>query len=144
MKKFFAIIVFIWIGIVSSLFFVFANQSVGVSAIVGSLNHSPVVTTLAPSSDPKLLGPDKIQNYMLYFRDDEKDTVSYTITPVSGYTNPVSGTVNPSDYDSQSGAYINFTYLSPSESPTPNPTTVTVTLNDGPNLVNKDIHLYIY
>lgn len=116
----------------------------GVSAIVGSLNHSPVITTLTPSGDPKLLGRDKIQNYTLYFRDDEKDTVSYTITPVSGYTNPVSGTVNPSDYDSQSGAYINFTYLSPSATPTPNPTTVTVTLNDGPNLVNKDIHLYIY
>lgn len=111
---------------------------------MGSFNHPPVITTLSPSSDPKLLGQNKIQNYTLYFRDDEKDTVSYTITPVSGYVNPVSGTVNPSDYDSMSGAYVNFTYLSPSVIPSPDPTTVTVTLNDGPNLVNKDIHLYIY
>ncbi|MDD5197596.1 MAG: hypothetical protein PHN60_01910 [Candidatus Gracilibacteria bacterium] len=144
MKIFFTSILVIFMGIVSSLFFVFANGSVGVSAVVGSLNHSPTIITLTPSSDPKLLGTSKIQNYTLYFRDDEKDTVYYTITPVNGYANPISGTVNLSDYDSGSGAYVNFTYLSPATIPTGNLTTVTVTLNDGPNLVNKDIHLYIY
>ena len=100
--------------------------------------------TVSPSSDPKLLGRDKIQNYTLYFRDDEKDSVSYTITPLSGYANPMSGTVNPSDYDSASGVSVHFVYLSPSAAPSPNPTTVTVTLSDGTNLVTKDIHLYIY
>lgn len=117
MKKFLASILVVFIGSASSLFFVFANGSVGVSAVVGSLNHSPVITTLTPSSDPKLLGTNKIQNYTLYFRDDEKDTVSYTITPMDGYTNPINGTINPGDYDSGSGAYINFTYLSPATLP---------------------------
>lgn len=131
-------------GIVSSLFFVSANQSVQVSAVVGSLNHAPVVLSLAPSSDLKMLGRSKIQNYTLYFRDDEKDAVSYTITPADGYTNPISGTVNPGDYDSGSGAYVNFTYLSPATAPAGNLTTTTVTLNDGSNLVNKVINLYIY
>jgi|GEM_PF-2367084 len=131
-------------GICSSIFLVFANQSVNVSAIVGAINHAPVILSVTPSSDPKLLGTNKIQNYTIYFRDDEKDTITYTITPVSGYTNPISGTINPADYDGADGAYINFTYLSPSAVPAPNPTTVTVTLNDGSNLVNKDIRLYIY
>lgn len=117
MKKFFVSILVIFLGSASSLFFVFANGSVGVSAVVGSLNHSPAIITLTPSSDPKLLGMNKIQNYTLYFRDDEKDTVSYTITPVNGYANPISGTIHPSDYDSGSGAYINFTYLSPATLP---------------------------
>ena len=101
MKKFLIILVGI-IGTLSSLFYVFADQSVQVTAVVGSINHSPVIASVSPSSDPKLLGKNKIQNYTLYFRDDEKDTVSYTITPVSGYTNPISGTINPTDYDSVS------------------------------------------
>lgn len=133
-----------FVGILSSVFFVFANQSVTVTAIVGAINHAPVILSVTPSSDPKLLGRNKIQNYTLYFRDDEQDAITYTITPVSGYTNPISGTVNPTDYDGSDGAYINFTYLSPSTTPAPNPTTVTVTLNDGSNLVNKDVRLYIY
>lgn len=133
-----------FVGILSSVFFVFANQSVNVSAIVGAINHAPVILSVTPSSNPKLLGTNKIQNYTLYFRDDEQDTITYTITPVSGYTNPISGTVNPADYDGSDGAYINFTYLSPSVVPAPNPTTVTITFNDGSNLVNKDVRLYIY
>lgn len=115
-----------------------------VTAIVGAGNHSPVVLSVSPANDPKLLSRNKIQNYTLYFRDDEKDTVTYTITPVSGYANPISGTISTTDYDSASGAYVNFTYLSPANLPAPNPTTVTVTLNDATNLVNKDIHLLIY
>ena len=100
--------------------------------------------SVSPSSDPKLLARNKIQNYTLYFRDDEKDTVTYTITPVSGYTNPISGTISPGSYDTASGAYINFTYLAPATVPAPNPTTVTVTLNDGTSLISKDIRLLIY
>ena len=143
MKKL-CIILFAGTGVLSSLFLAFANSSVQVSAVVGSLNHSPVVLSVAPSSDPKLLAVNKIQSYSLYFRDDEKDAISYTITPESGYVNTINGTISPADYDSLSGAYVHFTYLSPSASPTPNPTTVTMTLNDGTNIVNKDIHLYIY
>lgn len=114
------------------------------TAIVGVGNHSPIIVSLSPGSDPKLLARSKIQNYTLYFRDDEKDTVTYTITPASGYTNPISGTINSASYDAGSGAYVNFTYLAPSSIPVTNPTTVTVTLNDGTSLVNRDIHLFIY
>lgn len=101
MKKFLIILVGI-IGIISSLFYVFADQSVQVTAIVGSINHSPVIASVSPSGDPKLLAKNKIQNYTLYFRDDEKDIVSYTITSVSGYANPISGTISATDYDSSS------------------------------------------
>ena len=143
MKKLLTILA-VFLSVSPSFFFVFAAQSVQVTAIVGSINHSPVVLTITPSSDPKLLGRNKIQNYTIYFRDDEKDTAYYTLTPVAGFTNPISGTISPASYDSQSGAFITFTYLSPATIPSPNPTTLTVTLNDGPNLVNKDIHLQIF
>ena len=133
------------ITILSSIVFAFAaNQSVQVSAVVGIINHSPVILSVNPHSDPKILGVTNIQNYSLYFQDDEKDTISYTITPLNGYTNPISGTISTGSYDSASGAYITFTYLSPATPPAGNLTTVTITLNDGANLVNKDLHLYIY
>ena len=133
------------IGLISSVCFAFAaTPAIQVSAIVGAINHAPVVLTVLPSSDPKLLARGKIQNYSVYFRDDEKNTMYYTVTPVSGFASPISGTISPTDYDSASGAYVNFTYLAPSTTPAPNPTTVTVTLNDGPNLVNKDLRVYIY
>lgn len=119
-------------------------QQVVVSAIVWSIDRAPQILTINPDSDPKVIARNKTQNYTIYFSDTEKDTVYYTITPLSWYTNPISWTVNSSDYDSASWAYINFTYLAPSTKPTPNPTKVTVTLNDWPNLVTKDINLYIY
>lgn len=144
MKKLLTLLSLFSAGLLSSFFFVSANQSVQVTAVVGNMNHSPVVVSLSPSSNPKLLGQNKIQSYSLYFRDDEKDTVSYTITPGSGYVNPLNGAISSPEYDSASGAYIHFTYLSPASIPAPNPTTVTVTLNDGLNLVSKDIHLLIY
>ncbi|MDD2892160.1 MAG: hypothetical protein PHQ95_04295 [Candidatus Gracilibacteria bacterium] len=144
MKKFLIIICFFIGALLSSLYFVFAGPSIQVSAIVGSLNHSPVITDILPASDPKLLGINQIQNYTIYFRDDEKDVVTYTITPASGYVYPISGTINSSSYDTQSGAYVNFTYLAPGSAPVPYLTTITVTLNDGVNVINKILNLYIY
>lgn len=144
MKKSLVTLFLVLSAAVSSVFLVFAQQAVQVTAIVGTMNHSPVVLSVTPSSDPKMLGVSKIQNYTLYFRDDEKDAVSYTITSADGYTNPVSGAVSASNYDSGSGAYVNFTYLAPATVPAGNLTAVTVTLNDGSNLVHKVINLYIY
>jgi hypothetical protein len=134
----------ICIGIISAFFLVSATPSVFVSAVVGLGNHAPIIQTIIPSSDPKLLGRNKIQNYSIYFRDDEKDTVTYTISPMDGYVNPLNGAINRSDYDTFSGAFINFTYLAPGGIPLSNPTTITITLNDSTTLIHRDIHLYIY
>ncbi len=50
------IIISITIFIASiSLFTVLARQSIGVSAVVGNANNSPVVISTNPSSNPKLL-----------------------------------------------------------------------------------------
>ncbi|EKE26706.1 MAG: hypothetical protein ACD_4C00186G0003 [uncultured bacterium (gcode 4)] len=124
---------------------VFANSfSVSISAVVWNINHSPKIISILPSSDPKLIWKNKIQNYSIYLIDDEKDEISFNITPMTWYSNPVSWTIVSSGFDSSSWAYINFTYLSPADVPTPNPTKVTVTLNDWPNIIAKDINLYVY
>ncbi len=141
MKKIFSILLLLLISIYYSNFSFSAN-SVIVSAVVWNLNHSPVVLTVVPNNDPKLLKTNALQNFSLYFRDDEKDTIYYTITPLDWYTNPISGIINTSDYDSASGAYVNFAYLAPSTKVWT--TSVNIILNDWPNVVSKDINLYIY
>lgn len=120
----------------------FALNSVMVSAVVGNLNHAPVIINVIPSSNPKILQNKSLQNFSLYFRDDEKDTVYYTITPRDWYTTPTSWVINSSNYDSASGAYINFSYLAPSTGVWNS--SVNIIINDGPNVISKDINLYIY
>ncbi len=141
MKKIFSILLLAIISIYYSNLS-FSSNPVIVSAIVWNLNHSPLVISVTPNNDPKLLKTNALQNFSLYFRDDEKDTVYYTITPVDWYTNPISGVINSADYDSLSGAYINFAYLAPNTNVWL--ISVNIILNDWPNLVSKDINLYIY
>lgn len=119
-----------------------ANQSVIVSAVVGNINHAPVILSVIPDSNPRFLRVNRTQSYTLYFRDNEKDTVSYTMTPANGFTHPISGTIEASNYDASSWAYINFLYLAPSI-PVENET-ITLTINDGSNVISKELHLYIY
>lgn len=145
MRKFLSTTFALTILLLPMLFVFAANQSVQVSAIVDMPNHPPVVLSVLPASDPKLLGQNKIQNYSVYFRDDEKDTVIYTITPASGYTNTINGTIT--SYDTASGAYITFTYLSPTTVASPGPTSITLTLDDGQlpaKIIQKNLNLYIY
>lgn len=134
--------------LILSIFFLYysnitiAGSSVIVSAVVLNLNHSPVVINVLPNNNPKLLKRNSLQNFTLYFRDDEKDTIYYTITPKDWYSNPTSWVINKSNYDTASGAYINFSYLAPSTNVwTSN---INLVLNDGPNVTLKNINLYIY
>lgn len=138
MKKIISII--IWFFILFTI--VKANQSVVVSAVVWNQNHAPVILSVSPNSNPRILEKDKIQLYTIYFRDDEKEEVTYTITPDNWFSNPINGTIVPTDYDSGSWAYINFMYLAPSI-PTPNEF-ITVTINDNSNVIFKKLNLYIY
>lgn len=140
------------ISILLSLCFVFlpidlsvnANNSVVVSAIVGSLNQAPLILRVNPNWDPWILEKNKIQNYTIYFKDNEKDTIYYTITPQwnSWFVNPISWVINTSNYDNNKWAYINFLYLSPAS---PNPSaSIILTLNDGPNVTFKKLNIYVY
>lgn len=122
----------------------FWSQNVIVSAVVWSINQAPLVVSVNPSSNPRILWTNKTQSYSVWFSDNEKDTIYYTITPKDGYTNPVSWVINPSDYDVNWNAYVNFLYLSPASAPSWWFTDITVTLNDGPNVVVKTLNLYIY
>lgn len=133
--------------ILSSFFMYYSNltiaaSSVVVSAVVWNVNHAPVVIEVLPDSNPKLLKRNALQNFTLYFRDDEKDIVYYTITPKDWYTNPINWTINISNYDSSSGAYVNFSYLAPSTNVWN--TNVNIVLNDWSNIVSRNINLYIY
>lgn len=139
MKK--ILIFFILTSLILSPFELNAEKSVIVSAIVGNINHAPVVVSVTPNSNPKLLKINKIQTYSLFLRDDEKDTLYYNIIPNNGYTNPISGTIYPSNYNSSSGVYINFLYLAPAISTSD---TITVVINDISNVISKDLHLTIY
>lgn len=138
MKK----IILIFILCVLIFLSVKANQSVIVSAVVWNINQAPLVLDINPNSNPRFLARNKTQSYTIYFRDTEKDIVHYTITPVNGYSNPISGTILSTDYDSWSWAYINFLYLAPALATTNEK--VIVTLNDWPNVVVKELNLYIY
>lgn len=123
-----------------------ANQSVIVSAVVWTDNHSPVILSVNPNSNPRILATNKTQSYTIYFRDDEKDQITYTITPDNWFANPISGTILSSNYDTASWAYINFLYLSPATSNiSSNPNEkIIVTINDGVTVVKKELNLYIY
>lgn len=119
-----------------------ANQSVVVSAIVWNLNNAPIILSITPNSNPRILKTNRTQSYSIYFRDNEKDTITYTITPQYGYTNPISGTISPSDYGSDNTAYVNFLYLSPANAT--NNESIIVTIYDGNTLISKQLNLYIY
>lgn len=139
---------------ITSIFIIFillfinvkANQSVIVSAVVWTWNHAPIILSVTPNSDPRILAKNRIQSYTIYFRDDEKDQITYTITPENWFSNPMNGTILSSNYDADNGAYINFLYLSPATSNTSiNPNEkIIVTINDWTTVVKKELNLYIY
>ncbi len=138
MKKIIFIFSFIFLILLQTQ----ANQSVVVSAIVWNQNSAPIIISINPDSNPRILKTNRTQSYTLYFRDNEKDFVSYTITPKNWYTTPISGTIKSSDYDNNNWAYINFLYLAPATAyPDEN---VTVTINDGTSIVSKELNLYVY
>ncbi|MDD4151221.1 MAG: hypothetical protein PHR68_01275 [Candidatus Gracilibacteria bacterium] len=139
MKKFLGIISIIALSFSN---YTFGINSVVVSAVVGNINASPVIISVNPSSNPKMIKINNLQDYIIYFRDNEKDIVYYSITAESGATNPISGTINHSDYDSGSGAYINFRYLAPSTAVKAKK--ITLVLNDGQNATIKELNVYIY
>ena len=121
---------------------IYATNTVVVSAIVGNINSAPLIISVTPSSDPKLLGAGEVQNFSVYYRDNEKDSATFTVTPQDGFVTPISGRIPKSSYDTNSGATINFTYRAPESSV--GTSQVTVTINDGSNVTTKTIGLYIY
>lgn len=113
-----------------------------VTAKVWTLNSKPVVISVNPASNPRILQKNRSQNYAIYFQDDEKDTVTYTITPDSGFVNVSNGTIRLADYDTSNRAYINFTYFAPNFANANEK--IIVTLNDGTNVTVRQLNLYIY
>ena len=122
----------------------YANQSININAVVGNINHSPIILSINPDSNPRIIRTNKTQSYTIYFSDNEKDEITYTITPKDWYSNPISWTIYSEDYDNNNWAYINFLYLSPSIIPNWNISEIVLTLNDWVNVVTKKLNLYIY
>lgn len=137
----------VMLSLVLNSYWVNASNTYTISAIVGNSNHTPIVTEIIPNSDPVYLdnsveGSLVKQNYSIKFRDDENDTVTYTITPESGgwAVNPTSWTVT--SYDSNDEAYIFFEYISPLTAVWAK--TITVTISDWPNVTIETLNVYIY
>ena len=121
---------------------VIASWSVTISAIVGNINHAPVIISISPNWNPEALPTSTLQGFSIVVKDDEKDTITYTYTPQDGSTNPINWTINTWDYNWSNEATINFDYLSPSTWVWT--TKVTVTINDWSNVIYQDINLFIY
>lgn len=138
MKKFisFLILAFLifWIQYVN------ANK-VWIYATVWWVNQAPVIESINPSSDPKIIRVLNTQDYAITISDQEMDNISFTITADDGFVNLSSG--NISSYTNGLW-YINFTYLAPSSPPAWNFSKIYVTLNDWENIVVKTLNLYIY
>lgn len=130
----------IFLALIFNTINISANESVIVSAVVWLGNQWPVIIDVNPDANPWIIGTNKTQNYTLTFKDNEEDTVTYTITPNSWFSNPISWTI--SSYDNNWLAYINFVYLSPAIRD-PNET-ITVTINDWTTTISKTLNLYIY
>ena len=123
-------------------FSVKAAESVIVSAVVGNINHAPVIVSITPNWNPELLASNSLQNFSAVFRDDELNDIYYTITTEANwwYTSPISWKISQSDYN-WNQAIIDFAFLAPSSTWIKK---ITITLNDWPNVISKDINIYIY
>jgi hypothetical protein len=128
--------------ILAITFSVKAAESVVVSAVVWNINHAPVIVSILPNWNPEIIENNSLQNFSITFRDDELNHMYYTITTESdwGYTSPISWEITVSQYN-WNQANLNFSYLAPQITGAKK---ITITLNDWPNVVSKDINLYIY
>ena len=119
-----------------------AEENVVVSAVVGNINHAPIIISIIPNSSPELLASNSLQNFIITFKDDETNETFYTITTENNwwYTSPISWKIKSTDFI-WSEAKINFSYLAWNVWWSKK---ITITLNDWPNVISKDINLYIY
>lgn len=119
-----------------------ASETIVLSAVVWNINHAPIIISITPNGDPELLAKDSLQNFSIRYRDDEVNHTYYTITTETNwwYTSPISWEISSSDYVWDI-ATIDFSFLAPTITWAKK---ITITLNDWPNVVSKDINIYIY
>ena len=117
-------------------------QNVVVSAIVWNINSAPIIISMNPNTDIKLLQNSEVQNFSIYYQDREKDPITFTITPKDGYVQPINWKILKNEYNYSSWSTFTFTYLAPLQQIWPS--NIMVTINDWSNVITKDILLYIY
>jgi hypothetical protein len=143
MKKIIITLLTIYIGLYYPIVFPATNFTL--SAIVWNGNYAPNVISVNPNGNPEILAKSSVQNFSLTFKDNEKNNVSYTITPETngGSANPTSGNITSWNYNASNEATINFAYSAPSTAV--GNKKITITLNDGVNAtVSYDIKVFIY
>lgn len=120
-------------------------EDIGVSARVSVINNKPEVVSITPSFSPVVLGQNSIQAFSIQVQDVEWDNITYTITPQYGAATPISWTISDSIKLQNAEAFINFTYLSTSESAELWASKITLTLNDGVNpIFIQEIDIYTF
>jgi hypothetical protein len=120
-------------------------EDIWVSARVSVANNKPQVVSVTPSFSPVVLGQNNIQAFSIQVQDVEWDNITYTITPQYGSASPISWTMSDSTKLQNAEAFINFTYLSTSQSAELWASKITLTLNDGVNpIFIKEIDIYTF
>lgn len=120
-------------------------QDIGLSARVWIANQSPEFLSITPLFDPVVIGQQTIQAFSFQIKDNEADSVSYTITPQYGAVSRISGTITDATKLQNGTAFINFLYLSSTDNAHIGNSVITLTLNDGINsVVSEQIDIYTF
>lgn len=120
-------------------------EDIGLSARVGVANQSPEFLAITPLFEPIVLWQQTIQAFSFQIKDNEWDSVSYTITPQYGAVSNISGTITDITKLQNGTAFINFLYLASSDNADLGSSVITLTLNDGINsVVTEQIDIFTF
>lgn len=122
---------------------VFSDESISVSATVGSLQKPPFVRSVSPALFPITVARNSAQTVSLLIEDPDSTggNLAYTISVASGAVTPHNG-IAPVRADKT--AVVDFTYYAPSYRAKLVPVTVTLDDQSGAPVTVKTVDFYVY
>lgn len=139
--------IFVLLVLILFPFNIFAEKSITVSAIVGSINHTPNIIITSPSELNNPWELEYVQNWTsvaidFWITDDESDDVYYTISASKWVVSndnwwPISSFPSIDNVKKKQ-----FHYLAPFWIYWEN--TITITANDWVSVSVKELKIYIY
>lgn len=122
---------------------VFSDESISVSATVGSLQKPPFVRSISPALFPITVARNSAQTVSLLIEDPDSagGNIAYTISVASGAVTPHNGLA---PIRSDKTATVDFTYYAPSYRAKLVPVTVTLDDQSGAPVTVKTVDFYVY